>query len=277
MSQTFDQIPETTGEPIESGGSSVGCYVYGCLGVAAFMLLLALCSGVGLYYFITKQVEKYTSTEATPLPTVEYGKEQLAELHERIDTFRQTFEDEVKSVDGQADNADAADGAPTENTVADSGEQAGDAEEGDAEEKAITDEAPPTAAVRELVLTAEEINALIAEEEAFRNRVYISIADGEITGQISVPTDKFLPGSKGRFLNASATFEVTLEDGVLIVTMNKAEVKGEQVPEAIMKEIRKENLAQELYKDKKNARMIARFESISVEEDKIVAKLRESK
>ena len=70
---------------------------------------------------------------------------------------------------------------------------------------------------------------------------------------------------------------MTLEDGVLIVTMNKAEVKGEQVPEAIMKEIRKENLAQELYKDKKNARMIARFESISVEEDKIVAKLRESK
>ncbi len=92
---------------------------------------------------------------------------------------------------------------------------------------------PPATPVRELVLTAEEINALIAEEEAFRNRVFISIAEGEITGEISVPTDKFLPGSKGRFLNASATFEVTLEDGVLIVTLSKAEVKGEQVPEAI--------------------------------------------
>ena len=270
MSQTFDQIPETTGEPIESGGSSVGCYVYGCLGVAAFMILLALCSGVGLYYFISGQVEKYTSTEATELPTVRYSEEQLAELHERIDTFRQTFEDESTPAGGQDVNADAADGTPAENAVAD-----GEVKAGDAEEEAVSDEAPPAAAVRELVLTAEEINALIAEEEAFRNRVFISIAEGEITGEISVPTEKFLPGSKGRFLNASATFEVTLEDGVLIVTMNAAEVKGEQVPETIMQEIRKENLAQELYKDPKNARMIARFESITVEEDKIVAKLRE--
>jgi hypothetical protein len=68
---------------------------------------------------------------------------------------------------------------------------------------------------------------------------------------------------------------VTLEDGVLIVTLSKAEVKGEQVPEAFMQEIRKENLAKDLYKDPKNARMIGRFDSISVEDDKIVAKLRE--
>ncbi len=52
------QMPETTSEPIESAAVRVGCYIYGCLGVAAFMLLLALCSGVGLYYFVSGQVEK---------------------------------------------------------------------------------------------------------------------------------------------------------------------------------------------------------------------------
>jgi hypothetical protein len=270
VSQTFDQIPETTGEPIESGGSSVGCYVYGCLGVAAFMILLALGSGVGLYYFVSGQVKKYTSTEAADLSTVDYSEEQLAELHERIDSFRQTFEDESTSADGEVVIADAADGTPADNADADGEEKAGD------EENVTTPDAePPASPVRELVLTAEEINALISEEEAFRNRVFIRIEEGEITGEISVPTEKFLPGSKGRFLNASATFEVTLEDGVLIVTMNKADVKGEQIPEAIMQEIRKENLAKDLYKDPKNARMIARFKSITVEDDKIVAKLRE--
>lgn len=276
MSQTFDPIPETAAEPSESAGNNVGCYIYGCLGVAAFMILLALCSGVGLYYFVSGQIEKYTSTEATELPSVEYSEEQLAELHRRIDSFRQTVEDESSSADGQVVSGDTADGTPADNAVADGEVKEGQTEV-DAEVATTPDTEPRANSVRELVLTAEEINALISEEKALRNRVFISIEDGEITGEVSVPTDKFLPGPKGRFFNASATFEVNLEDGVLIVTLSKAEVKGEQVPEEFMQEVRKENLAKDLYKDPKNARMIARFESISVEDDKIVAKLREKK
>lgn len=253
VAQTFDPLPESAIEPEQPAGNSVGCYIYGCLGVVAFMIVLALCSGFGLYYFVTGQIEKYTSTEATELPSVEYSEEQLAELHQRIDSFRQSVEGEASSVDGQNIDATAAEETPTDETTDNA-------------------ELPP---VRELVLTAEEINALIGENESLRNRVFISIDEGEITGEISIPTEDFLPASTGRFFNASATFEVTLEEGVLIVTLSKAEVKGEQVPETIMQEIRKENLAKDLYKDPKNARMIGRFESISIEDDRIVAKLRE--
>ena len=63
MSQTFDPMPET--EPSQPAGNNVGCYIYGCLGVVGFMILLAVCSGVSLYYLVSGQVEKYTSTEAT--------------------------------------------------------------------------------------------------------------------------------------------------------------------------------------------------------------------
>ena len=91
MSQTLDPFPESATEPSQPAGSNMGCYLWGCLGVVAFMILLALCSGVGLYYFVSGQVEKYTSTESAELPSVEFSEEQLAELHARIDSFRKSI------------------------------------------------------------------------------------------------------------------------------------------------------------------------------------------
>lgn len=268
MSQAFDPVPET--EPIQTSGNSTGCYIYGCLGVVAFMILLALCSGFGLFYFVTGQVEKYTSTEPTQLPSVEYDEQQLAELNARIESFRALVQDDEESETGASEGEKKDDSeSPSE------GDDAAAEPNSEEDETATPDSETPEDAPRELVLTADDINALVNEEEAMRGRVFFTIKDDEITGEISVPTEKFLPGSKGRYFNASATFEVTLDEGVLIVTLTEAEVKGEQVPEAFMQEVRKENLAKDLYKDKKNARMIRKFESISVEDDKIIAKLRQ--
>ena len=128
--------------------------------------------------------------------------------------------------------------------------------------------------VQELALTAEEINALIATEEKMRGRVHVSIEDGELTGEISIPTDGF-PGGSGRFLNASAAFEVSMDDGILFVRINRAVVKGEPVPESIMEGLRQQNLAKDVYKDEANAEMLRKFESIRVEGDKLILKLRD--
>ena len=125
----------------------------------------------------------------------------------------------------------------------------------------------------DLVLTAEEINALINEEEKMRGRAHVDIKDDVVIGDISIPTDS-LPGGKGRFFNASATFDVSLERGVLIVTLNSAEVKGEPVPEEFMEAMRKENLAKDVYKDPENAKVLSRFESIEIVDDKIILRLK---
>jgi hypothetical protein len=125
----------------------------------------------------------------------------------------------------------------------------------------------------DLVLTADDINALINEEEKLRGRAYVAIKDGKVTGDISVPTD-MIPGGKERFFNASATFEVTMENGVLVVTLADAEVKGEKVPQEVIDAMSQENLAKDLYKDPKNAAMIRRFDKIEIEDDKIILKLR---
>ena len=45
--------------------------------------------------------------------------------------------------------------------------------------------------LQELVLTADDINALLNQNEKLRNRVYIKIEDGKITGDASMPLDEF--------------------------------------------------------------------------------------
>lgn len=128
----------------------------------------------------------------------------------------------------------------------------------------------------DLVLTAQELNALITQDEDMRGKVFVRIADGEVSGDVSIPTD-FLPGGKGRFFNASATFEVSLENGVLIVTLQDAEVKGEKLPQQFIDGMGKENLAKDAYKDPEVAATLRRIESISIENDKIVLKPRVAK
>ena len=127
----------------------------------------------------------------------------------------------------------------------------------------------------ELVLTADEINALISKNEQARGKVFVKIEAGQISGDVSIPTDA-LPFGKGRYFNGTATFDVSMEAGVLIVTLVDAKVGDEQVPQAVLEAIGKENLAKDLYKNPENAKLMRRFDSISVEDDKIVLKLRQA-
>ncbi len=219
MSQTI----ETPEQPqVVEQKSSRGC-LYGCLGVFLAMVLLGVCGGFGVYYFIAGQVEKYTSETPTELPVVKFTPEQIDQLDARLETFKEALDE----------------GQPAE----------------------------------DLVLTADEINALINQEEHLRGKAFVRIDHGRVTGDISIPTDA-IPGGDGRFFNASGSFDIKLDHGVLIVTLADAEVKGEQVPQEILDAMSKENLAKDLYKDPKNAEMISRFESVSIEGDKIILKLR---
>ncbi len=222
MSQAYESPVE---EQVVEPKKSRGC-LYGCLGAFGVMVLLVICGGFGIYFAISGQVKKYTAETAMELPKVEFTAEQMTELQDRLDTFKDALDDEAQ---------------------------------------------PP----QDLVLTADEINALINEEEQLRGRAYVEIKEGKVTGDISVPTDR-IPGGKGRFFNASATFDVTLENGVLVVTLADAEVKGERVPQEVIDGMSQENLAKDLYKDPKNAEMIRRFEKIEIQDDKIILKLRRS-
>lgn len=134
-------------------------------------------------------------------------------------------------------------------------------------------QAPP-----DLVLTADEINKLIAQNEQLKGRVYVTIADGEVTGEISFPLDELeLPFSlgKGRYLNATVTLAVSYQNGVLIVTVADATVKGEPLPEEFMQGLAAENLAKDLYSDPEQAEFLRKFESIEVRDNKIILRAKQ--
>lgn len=216
--------------------------------------------GFGGYWLLTSQVTKYTDTQAAEIPVVEYEQEEIEALEARIESFT----NQVKGKD--------ADGESDENIPANGDDHT--AEMGEVKENENNQPLPEVVPVKELSLSAEEINALIASEEQLRGRVFVRIEDGRVFGQVSIPTD-MVPGGKGRFFNADGEFDVSMEDGILVVKLTDASVKGQQIPASVMEGFASENLAKDAYKDAKNAEMLRKFEKIEVVEDKIVLKLRE--
>ena len=121
-----------------------------------------------------------------------------------------------------------------------------------------------------LVLTADDINAMISSEKEFAGRLFVKIDEGEITGEASFPTDAIPLVGKGRFFNGSVSLKASLENGVLIVTLDDATVNGKPVPDEVMTAMRSENLAKDAYKDPDSAEFLRKFESLVIDDDKII-------
>jgi hypothetical protein len=116
-----------------------------------------------------------------------------------------------------------------------------------------------------LELSADDINALIQyhpDWEPMRGKVHVTIKGQAIRGEFSVPIDLFV---KGRYLNGTAGFNVFLANGVLFVFTESIEVAGKTVPDFIMQEFRRENLAKDAQGDPELASIIERLESTHVE------------
>lgn len=119
-------------------------------------------------------------------------------------------------------------------------------------------------------LTGDELTALLQEDPNLKDRVVFSIDDNKLKGQVSLPFD--FPGMGKRYLNGSATFKVFFHDGVLMVTVDEAEAKGQPVPEEFLQGLRGQNLAREATKNEKFRDMLRRVESLEIKDGKIVIK-----
>lgn len=130
-----------------------------------------------------------------------------------------------------------------------------------------------------LTLSEQDINALVARSQdlkQLRDKVYVSVEGDQIKGQVSWPLDETgFRWLKGRYLNGAVTFNVSLEDGELKVIADSVEVMGKKLPEQAMTELRKENLAAEAANDPDVAESISKFDSIKIEDGKVVVKSRD--
>jgi hypothetical protein len=128
-----------------------------------------------------------------------------------------------------------------------------------------------------LILSADEVNALINSYplfDAHGGGIKVAFENEQIKGVVSLPLKGLPLGfAEGRYLNGSATFNVWCEGGLLIITMDALEVKGREVPDVIMNEIRKTNLAKDLYKDVEQARMLKRLKKVDVRDGKLLIEI----
>jgi hypothetical protein len=129
----------------------------------------------------------------------------------------------------------------------------------------------------ELSLTSEEFNVVaqqVVPEAA--DHAFFTVEGDQLLGQVSVPVEQFgqkLLGTDqldGRFFNASGTFDVFLRNGLLVLQLQDAEVKGEPVPDEAMQQIRTQNLAENLANDPEKRDLFSKFQRIEVKDGKII-------
>ncbi|MSU59787.1 MAG: hypothetical protein EXS35_16735 [Pedosphaera sp.] len=132
-------------------------------------------------------------------------------------------------------------------------------------------------AIEPLILTELDINALLVKSgnaKELAEKVHVSLNGSEIKGQVSIPLSGFGWFTRNRYLNGEATFTVSLENGVLNVKTHDIQVKGRTLPESLMGALRQENLAKDVANEPKNAEAIRKFESIQVQDSRVIVKAR---
>lgn len=126
-----------------------------------------------------------------------------------------------------------------------------------------------------LVLTSDDINALIQQDPNFRGHVYVTIENGKLKGQLSMPLDKLnIPGLSGRYLNGTGEFKASMKNGVLIVTLDSLTVNGKSPSPNVMQGLRQTNWAQNLYDKPENAEAVRNLESVEIQDGKVILKAR---
>jgi hypothetical protein len=125
----------------------------------------------------------------------------------------------------------------------------------------------------ELILTADEINAEIAKTKELSGKVFVKINGDEITADVSVPLGETgFPGTKGRYFNGSGTFNITVEDGEIVVIARELEANGKKLPAEAKQQLAKQNLAQNFNPDPETYKYIRKFESIKIKDGKVYIK-----
>jgi hypothetical protein len=129
----------------------------------------------------------------------------------------------------------------------------------------------------ELSLNSDEFN-LVAQHvvSEAEGRVHFTIEGDKLRGQVSLPVEdvgqKLLGTDQldGRYFNASGTFDVFLRNGLLVLQIQEAEVKGEPVPDEVMDQVRGQNLAESMTDNPEQRELFSKFESIEVKDGRII-------
>ena len=125
-----------------------------------------------------------------------------------------------------------------------------------------------------LTLTSDELNAYIETDPNLarvKGKLYVTIDGDRLKGQVSAPLDDLgLKMFRGRYLNGTGIFAVSLEKGNLVVTPDVLIVKGKPLPAVYMDKIRSQNLAESLNSNPNASVGLNHLQEIRISEGRMV-------
>lgn len=125
----------------------------------------------------------------------------------------------------------------------------------------------------ELVLSAQDLNTLIALEPDFAGKVYFDIQDDQVFLKGTLPLGT-VPGLEGRFLNGTIAMKISLQDQKLVITPTKLVLDNPDMPkfvqDAVMDSLKKQNLAEEALKEPEFQKWLKTIKDIKVSNGKII-------
>jgi hypothetical protein len=104
-----------------------------------------------------------------------------------------------------------------------------------------------------------------------KGKLYVTLSGQQIEGQMSVPMEEIgLPIFRGRYLNGTGTFNISLHNGQLRLGATSFVVKGKRIPQLYMDQIRKQNLAEGINSQPRAAAALDRLQEIKVQDGKLL-------
>lgn len=176
-----------------------GCGGRGCLLLILAAIILFLALMVAGYVYFRHGI---VSDRPRPIPVEPLPPEQLSALQERIHQFEAT----PASTPAPAPAETPAPGASP---------------------------APEASPAKQLVLTASEINGLIANNKRSRGHAFVSLAGNTAHVQVSIPSEK-VPGFPRGYLNGSFVITTDGPTPISALPISRIEANGMPVPSSVL-------------------------------------------
>ena len=126
----------------------------------------------------------------------------------------------------------------------------------------------------ELIIKADDLNALIADVPALEpvaGKAFVKIEDSQIRLEVSIPADEILPMAKGRHLNGTISLGVAIEGGQPSLLARSGLFNDQPVPEPVLEVLsRMINDGIRNSEDEKVQEFFRSAKSIEVQGDQIV-------
>ncbi len=90
--------------------------------------------------------------------------------------------------------------------------------------------------VNELVLTEEDINALIADNPVIAGKTFVNIDEDQLSAQGSVPLEG-IPFFSGRYLNGSFSIALSVENDQLLASITDFDFAGQELPDEVKQQV----------------------------------------